>query len=68
MRKLLIGCVLVVIASIAMAGYIKAENHQHTASNLDELGHGATLDSRGGHNCTRAAKRKDLCSGYHRHK
>lgn len=67
MRKLLVGSLFLALASIALAGFIHTESHQHTEQNQAELGHGAAIDSRGGHNCSREAKRKGLCSGYHRH-
>lgn len=67
MRKLLVGSIFLALASFALAGFIHSENHQHTETNAAELAHSASIDRRGGHNCSREAKRKDLCDGYHRH-
>ena len=66
-KRTLIALIAIILTGGAVAAVPYVENHTHTEFNEMVVGHSGRTDSRGGHNCSDASKRKGLCSGYHYH-
>ena len=69
MKKIGILLCLALLSSgaIAIGSAFVSATHDHSTVSDEVLGHSGRTDSRGGHNCSEASKRKGLCTGYHYH-